>query len=600
MFRKVLVANRGEIAVRAFRACAELGASTVAVYPYEDRNSLHRAKADESYQIGEEGHPVRAYLSVPEIIRAAKKAGADAVYPGYGFLSENPELAEACEEAGIVFVGPPASVLHLTGNKARAIAAARESGVSVLSSCEPSDDVPTLLAAAADVGFPIFVKAVAGGGGRGMRRVQEPGDLREAIEAAMREAESAFGDATVFLEQAVVNPRHIEVQILADASGNVVHLYERDCSVQRRHQKVIEIAPAPNLDPELREKMCADAVAFANHIGYVNAGTVEFLLDERGHHVFIEMNPRIQVEHTVTEEVTDRDLVIAQLRIASGETLPDLRLRQEDIYLHGAALQCRITTEDPSNGFRPDTGTISNYRSPGGPGVRLDGGTTHTGAEVSAHFDSMLVKLTCRGRTFRTAVRRATRAVGEFRIRGVSTNIPFLTAVLADPDFQAGRVTTSFIEERPHLLTARQPADRGTKLLTYLAETTVNRPNGERPRVVEPVEKLPVCDLDTTPPAGSRQLLQQLGPEGFAARLRAQEAVAVTDTTFRDAHQSLLATRVRTRDLLAVAPYVARTASMAGRIWATSLRASKIRKMSIPVRAASSTKASVTSTGYGV
>jgi len=559
VFRKVLVANRGEIAVRAFRACAELGASTVAVYPYEDRNSLHRAKADESYQIGEEGHPVRAYLSVPEIIRAAKKAGADAVYPGYGFLSENPELAEACEEAGIVFVGPPASVLHLTGNKARAIAAARESGVSVLSSCEPSDDVPTLLAAAADVGFPIFVKAVAGGGGRGMRRVQEPGDLREAIEAAMREAESAFGDATVFLEQAVVNPRHIEVQILADASGNVVHLYERDCSVQRRHQKVIEIAPAPNLDPELREKMCADAVAFANHIGYVNAGTVEFLLDERGHHVFIEMNPRIQVEHTVTEEVTDRDLVIAQLRIASGETLPDLRLRQEDIYLHGAALQCRITTEDPSNGFRPDTGTISNYRSPGGPGVRLDGGTTHTGAEVSAHFDSMLVKLTCRGRTFRTAVRRATRAVGEFRIRGVSTNIPFLTAVLADPDFQAGRVTTSFIEERPHLLTARQPADRGTKLLTYLAETTVNRPNGERPRVVEPVEKLPVCDLDTTPPAGSRQLLQQLGPEGFAARLRAQEAVAVTDTTFRDAHQSLLATRVRTRDLLAVAPYVART-----------------------------------------
>jgi pyruvate carboxylase len=560
VFRKVLVANRGEIAVRAFRACAELGASTVAVYPYEDRNSLHRAKADESYQIGEEGHPVRAYLSVPEIIRAAKKAGADAVYPGYGFLSENPELAEACEEAGITFVGPPASVLHLTGNKARAIAAARESGVSVLGSCEPSDDVPTLLAAAEDVGFPIFVKAVAGGGGRGMRRVQEPGDLREAIEAAMREAESAFGDATVFLEQAVVNPRHIEVQILADASGNVVHLYERDCSVQRRHQKVIEIAPAPNLDPELREKMCADAVAFANHIGYVNAGTVEFLLDERGHHVFIEMNPRIQVEHTVTEEVTDRDLVIAQLRIASGETLPGLRLRQEDIYLHGAALQCRITTEDPSNGFRPDTGTISNYRSPGGPGVRLDGGTTHTGAEVSAHFDSMLVKLTCRGRTFRTAVRRAQRAAAEFRIRGVSTNIPFISAVLAEADFQAGRVTTSFIEERPHLLTARQPADRGTKLLTYLAETTVNRPNGERAKVVEPVDKLPVCDLDAPVPDGSRQRLRELGPEGFAAALRAQEAVAVTDTTFRDAHQSLLATRVRTRDLLAVAPYVARTA----------------------------------------
>jgi pyruvate carboxylase len=559
VFRKVLVANRGEIAIRAFRAAYELGVSTVAVFPYEDRNSLHRAKADESYQIGDPGHPVRAYLSVDEVIKAAQRAGADAIYPGYGFLSENPDLAEACEEAGITFVGPPPSVLHLTGNKARAVAAAREAGVAVLNSSEPSDDVETLVAAADDIGFPIFVKAVAGGGGRGMRRVTEPGDLRESIEAAMREAESAFGDATVFLEQAVVNPRHIEVQILADAAGEVVHLYERDCSVQRRHQKVIEIAPAPNLDPELRERICADAVAFARHIGYVNAGTVEFLLDERGNHVFIEMNPRIQVEHTVTEEVTDRDLVIAQLRIASGETLADLQMNQDDIVLRGAALQCRITTEDPANGFRPDTGVIGAYRSPGGAGVRLDGGTTHTGAEVSAHFDSMLVKLTCRGRTFRTAVRRARRAVAEFRIRGVSTNIPFLAAVLADPDFQEGRVTTSFIEERPELLTARQPADRGTRLLTYLAETTVNKPNGPRPRVVEPVEKLPVCDLGSRPPDGSRQLLRELGPERFAARLREQTPVAVTDTTFRDAHQSLLATRVRSRDMLAVAPHVART-----------------------------------------
>ncbi|MHA6793229.1 pyruvate carboxylase [Pseudonocardia bannensis] len=559
MFRKVLVANRGEIAIRAFRAAYELGIGTVAIFPYEDRNSLHRAKADESYQIGEEGHPVRAYLSVDEVIKAARAAGADAIYPGYGFLSENPDLAEACEEAGITFVGPPARVLHLTGNKARAVAAAREAGVAVLRSSEPSDDVDALLEAAEGVGFPVFVKAVAGGGGRGMRRVAEPGELREAIEAAMREAESAFGDATVFLEQAVVNPRHIEVQILADAEGNVVHLYERDCSVQRRHQKVIEIAPAPNLDPELRDRICADAVAFARHIGYVNAGTVEFLLDEEGNHVFIEMNPRIQVEHTVTEEVTDRDLVIAQLRIASGETLPRLRMTQDEIYLHGAALQCRITTEDPSNGFRPDTGVIGNYRSPGGPGVRLDGGTTHTGAEVSAHFDSMLVKLTCRGRTFRTAVRRAKRAVAEFRIRGVHTNIPFLAAVLSDPDFEAGKVTTSFIEQRPELLSARQPADRGTRMLRYLAETTVNRPNGPRPKVVEPVDKLPACDLEVKAPDGSRQLLRDLGPEGFAARLREQSAVAVTDTTFRDAHQSLLATRIRTRDLLAVAPYVART-----------------------------------------
>ncbi|MBA3906403.1 MAG: pyruvate carboxylase [Pseudonocardiales bacterium] len=560
MFRKVLVANRGEIAIRAFRAAYELGISTVAIFPYEDRNSLHRAKADESYQIGEPGHPVRAYLSVDEVIKAARRAGADAIYPGYGFLSENPDLAQACADAGITFIGPPADVLHLTGNKARAIAAARAAGVAVLQSSEPSTDVDTLVAAADDIGFPIFVKAVAGGGGRGMRRVEEPTDLRDAIDAAMREAESAFGDATVFLEQAVVNPRHIEVQILADAEGNVVHLYERDCSVQRRHQKVIEIAPAPNLDPDLRDRICADAVAFARHIGYVNAGTVEFLLDERGRHVFIEMNPRIQVEHTVTELVTDRDLVIAQLRIAFGATLPSLHLTQDQVKCSGAALQCRVTTEDPANGFRPDTGVISNYRSPGGPGVRLDGGTTHTGAEVSAHFDSMLVKLTCYGHDFTQAVRRARRAIAEFRIRGVATNLPFLAAVLDDPDFQAGRVTTSFIDERPELLRARKPADRGTRLLTYLAETTVNRPHGPRPQVVEPSDKLPRCDVEAEAPEGSRQLLRALGPEGFARRLREQIPVAVTDTTFRDAHQSLLATRVRTRDLLAVAPYVARTA----------------------------------------
>ncbi|MFM9373371.1 pyruvate carboxylase [Streptomyces sp. Da 82-17] len=560
MFTKVLVANRGEIAIRAFRAAFELGISTVAVFPHEDRNSLHRAKADESYLVGERGHPVRAYLSVDEIIKAARKAGADAVYPGYGFLSENPHLAAACAEAGITFVGPPADVLHLTGNKSRAVAAAREAGVPVLASSEPTTDVDALLAAADDVGFPLFVKAVAGGGGRGMRRVTRPEELRESIVAASREAESAFGDGTVFLEQAVVNPRHIEVQILADAEGNVVHLYERDCSVQRRHQKVVEIAPAPNLDPQLRERICADAVAFARHIGYVNAGTVEFLVDERGNHVFIEMNPRIQVEHTVTEQVTGRDLVIAQLRIAAGATLPELRLTQDDIVLSGAALQCRITTEDPANGFRPDTGTISAYRSPGGPGVRLDGGTVHTGAQVSAHFDSMLVKLTCHGHNFANAARRARRAIAEFRIRGVSTNLPFLAAVLHDPDFQAGRVTTSFIDERPELLRTRPSADRGSRILHHLAETTVNKPHGPRPFVVDPADKLPATDLTTVPPAGSRQRLAELGPEAFAAELRGQSAVAVTDTTFRDAHQSLLATRVRTRDLLAVAPHVARTA----------------------------------------
>ena len=565
MFRKVLVANRGEIAVRAFRAAVELGARTVAVFPHEDRGAVHRIKADEAYQIGERGHPVRAYLDVDEIIRVARESGADAVYPGYGFLSENPRLARACADAGIAFVGPPPHVLELAGNKVRALAAAREAGIPVLRSSSPSADVDALVAAADGIGFPVFVKAVAGGGGRGMRRVDTPAALPEALATAMREAEGAFGDPTVFLEQAVLRPRHIEVQVLADGTAGpdgLVHLFERDCSVQRRHQKVIEIAPAPNLDPDLRAAMTRDALAFARSLGYVNAGTVEFLVETAGEragsHVFIEMNPRIQVEHTVTEEVTDVDLVQAQMRIASGETLADLGLSQDRIVLRGAALQCRVTTEDPANGFRPDTGTITAYRSAAGAGVRLDGGTIDTGVEISAHFDSMLVKVTCRGRDFPTAVRRQRRALAEFRVRGVSTNIPFLQAVLDDPAFTAGDVATSFIEERPELLTARTPADRGTKLLTYLADVTVHRPHGEAPVALSPAEKLPATDLSAPPPPGSRQRLAELGPAGWARALRAQTAVAVTDTTFRDAHQSLLATRVRTRDLVAVAPHVAR------------------------------------------
>ncbi|MDH6242990.1 pyruvate carboxylase [Mycobacterium sp. OTB74] len=557
MFSKLLVANRGEIAVRAFRAACELGITTVAVYPFEDRNSVHRLKADESYQIGAVGHPVRAYLNVDEIVATAVACGADAIYPGYGFLSENPHLAAACAAAGITFVGPSAEVLELTGNKARAIDSARAAGLPVLASSAPSSSVEELVAAAKLMQFPLFVKAVAGGGGRGMRRVEDPAELREAIEAASREADSAFGDPTVFLEQAVINPRHIEVQILADNYGNVIHLFERDCSVQRRHQKVIELAPAPNLDPALRERICSDAVAFAKQIGYSCAGTVEFLLDERGNHVFIEMNPRIQVEHTVTEEITDVDLVASQLRIASGQSLSDLGLSQDGLHPHGAALQCRITTEDPANGFRPDTGRITAYRTPGGAGIRLDGGT-HLGAEVSAHFDSMLVKLTCRGSDFATAVARARRAVAEFRIRGVSTNIPFLQAVLDDPDFVAGRVTTSFIDERPQLLTSRTSADRGTKILNYLADVTVNQPHGPRPSAVYPRDKLPAVDLKAEPPAGSRQRLVALGPQGFANWLRDSPAVGVTDTTFRDAHQSLLATRLRSTGLLEIAPYIAR------------------------------------------
>jgi len=554
---KVLVANRGEIAIRAFRAAYEMGIATVAVYPYEDRNSLHRLKADESYQIGEKGHPVRAYLSVDEIVRVAQQAGADAIYPGYGFLSENPDLAAACAAAGITFVGPSAEILELAGNKSRAIGAARAAGLPVLKSSAPSSSADELMTAAATMEFPLFVKAVSGGGGRGMRRVADVAALPEAIEAASREAESAFGDPTLYLEQAVINPRHIEVQILADRHGNVMHLFERDCSVQRRHQKVIELAPAPNLPEELRAKMCADAVAFARQIDYTYAGTVEFLLDERGHYVFIEMNPRIQVEHTVTEEITDVDLVASQMRIADGESLEALGLSQDSLQLHGAALQCRITTEDPANGFRPDTGRISGYRTPGGAGIRLDGGS-HLGAEISAHFDSMLVKLTCRGRDFATAVARARRALAEFRIRGVSTNIPFLQAVVNDPDFRAGRVTTSFIDERPYLLTARTPADRGSKILNYLADVTVNQPHGQRPSTVYPQDKLPQIDLDAVAQRGSKHLLTEVGPEGFARWLRETKSVGVTDTTFRDAHQSLLATRLRTTGLLMVAPYIAR------------------------------------------
>ncbi|TQJ36122.1 pyruvate carboxylase [Arthrobacter sp. SLBN-122] len=559
MFSKILVANRGEIAIRAFRAGYELGAKTVAVFPQEDRNSIHRQKADEAYLIGEEGHPVRAYLDVAEVVRVAKESGADAIYPGYGFLSENPELARAAKEAGITFVGPPAEVLELAGNKVAALKAAREAGVPVLKSSEPSKDLDELLAAADEIGFPIFAKAVAGGGGRGMRRVDTREALPEALKSAMREADAAFGDPTMFLEQAVLRPRHIEVQILADAEGNVMHLFERDCSIQRRHQKVIEIAPAPNLDEGIRQALYRDAVKFAKALNYVNAGTVEFLVDTEGEragqHVFIEMNPRIQVEHTVTEEVTDVDLVQAQMRIASGETLADLGLSQDSVKLRGAALQSRITTEDPANGFRPDVGKITGYRSAGGAGVRLDGGTVYSGAEISPHFDSMLVKLTCRGRDYPAAVARARRALAEFRIRGVSTNIPFLQAVLDDPDFIAGDVATNFIDQRPELLKARVSADRGTKLLTWLADVTVNKPNGELTVHSNPAHKLP--DVKGKQPApGSRQKLLELGPEGFARALREQTAVAVTDTTFRDAHQSLLATRVRTRDLVAAGPAV--------------------------------------------
>ena len=562
MFKKILVANRGEIAIRAFRAAYELGAATVAVFPYEDRNSSHRLKADEAYQIGAEGHPVRAYLNVDEIIRVAKECGADAIYPGYGFLSENPELAQAAKANGITFIGPGADVLELAGNKVNAKDAAIRAGVPVLKNSIQSANLDELIGEAESIGFPLFVKAVAGGGGRGMRRVEGAEDLPAALSEASREAESAFGDARVFLEQAVLRPRHIEVQILADGKGGVVHLFERDCSIQRRNQKVVEIAPAPLITEELRQALYRDAVAFAAEVGYVNAGTVEFLIDtvgpNAGKHVFIEMNPRIQVEHTVTEEITDVDLVQSQMRIAAGESLAELGLTQDKIKMHGFAMQCRITTEDPNQGFRPDTGKITTYRSPGGAGIRLDGGTISAGSEVSPHFDSLLVKLISKGRDFSSAVVRARRALAEFRIRGVSTNIAFLQAVLADPIFASGDLSTSFIDEHPELFTAKPSQDRGTKILQFLADVTVNQPYGPRNGRITPGAKLPKLDLSTPAPAGSRQKLQELGPAGFAKALREQRAVAITDTTFRDAHQSLLATRVRGRDLVIAAPYVAR------------------------------------------
>lgn len=559
-FKKILVANRGEIAVRAFRAAFETGAATVAVYPRDDRNSFHRSFASEAVLIGEGGSAVKAYLDIDEIIRAAKLTGASAVYPGYGFLSENAQLARECAENGLTFIGPPPEVLELTGDKAAAVAAAREAGLPTLQESEATDDVDVLYEYAQGQKFPLFVKAVAGGGGRGMRFVPQLEDLKALAAEASREAAAAFGDGRIYVERAVIKPQHIEVQILADAQGHVIHLFERDCSLQRRHQKVVEIAPAQHLDPSLREVICADAVRFCEHIGYVGAGTVEFLVDEQGNHVFIEMNPRIQVEHTVTEEVTQVDLVKSQILIAAGATLEDLGLSQEGISTIGAALQCRITTEDPSNGFRPDTGTISAYRSPGGAGVRLDGAAM-LGGEITPNFDSMLVKMTCRGADFATAVARAQRALAEFHVSGVATNIGFLRALLREEDFQHKRIATDFISLHPWLLQAPPADDEQGRILDYLADTTVNKPHGPRPVVADPKAKLPVVDKQKSNeplPRGSRDELLQLGPAKFAEKLRAQDRLAVTDTTFRDAHQSLLATRIRSNTLVAVAEHVAR------------------------------------------
>lgn len=555
-FKKILVANRGEIAVRAFRAAYEVGAETVAIFPREDRNSFHRSFADEAVMV-EASSPVKAYLSIDEVIRAAKESGADAVYPGYGFLSENAQLARECADNGITFIGPPPEVLDLTGDKAAAVAAAREAGLPILDDSEPSEDIDEIVRMAEGREFPVFVKAVAGGGGRGMRFVERPEDLREKAAEASREAAAAFGSGEVYLERAVINPQHIEVQILGDNDGNIVHLYERDCSLQRRHQKVVEIAPAQHLSEELRERICQDAVRFCEHIGYRGAGTVEFLVDEEGRHVFIEMNPRVQVEHTVTEEVTQVDIVKAQMRIAAGASLEAQDIRQEEIRTRGAALQCRITTEDPANGFRPDTGTITAYRSPGGAGVRLDGAAM-LGGEITPNFDSMLVKMTCRGSSFDIAVSRAQRALNEFVVSGVATNIGFLRALLREEDFQHRRISTSFIADHPWLLQAPPADDEPSRILDYLADVTVNKPHGAAPDVASPLLKLPPFDEKESLRRGSRDRLREIGPKRWAEELRAQSALGVTDTTFRDAHQSLLATRVRGAALEPAARAVAR------------------------------------------
>ncbi|MEH0146517.1 pyruvate carboxylase [Corynebacterium sp. Q4381] len=553
-FKKILVANRGEIAVRAFRAAFETGAKTVAVYPREDRNSFHRPFADEAVQIGIEGQPVKAYLDVEEIIRAAKKTGADAVYPGYGFLSERAELARRCAEEGIKFIGPTAETLELTGDKAAAVHAAERAGLPTLKDSEPSSDPKQLAEYAKEFEFPVFVKAVAGGGGRGMRFIEKIEDVEKLSAEASREAEAAFGDPNVYIERAVIKPQHIEVQIMADSYGNVVHLFERDCSVQRRHQKVVEIAPAQHITEEQRQRICQDAVNFCKEINYEGAGTVEFLVDENGNHVFIEMNPRVQVEHTVTEEVTGIDIVKNQMYIAAGAKLEDIHLTQDLIEVNGAALQCRITTEDPKNGFRPDSGTITGYRSPGGAGVRLDGSVA-VGTPITPNFDSLLVKMTCRGRNFQVAIDRALRALNEFAVDGVSTNIGFLRALLSEEEFRHERVNTGFIADHPHLLEAPAAKDDAGKILNYLADVTVNKPNGARPTTIQPSKKLPKADYGDLP-RGSRDDLLELGPKKWAEKLRNQTALGVTETTFRDAHQSLLATRVRTNTLVAAAKHV--------------------------------------------
>jgi pyruvate carboxylase len=574
--RKLLVANRSEIAIRVFRTANELGIRTVALYSHEDRFALHRFKADEAYRAGKPGEPIRAYLDIPAIIALAREHDVDAVHPGYGFLAENAAFARACRDAGLVFVGPRPEVLEQLGDKVVARAIARQAGVPVLHGSDGalhSDDEARRVAE--QLGYPVMVKASLGGGGRGMRLAVTPDRLGEALEQARREAGAAFGAPDVFLEKYVARARHIEVQLLGDRHGGLVHLFERDCSVQRRHQKVVEIAPAPNLDPALRQRLLDAALQIGHAVALDNAGTVEFLVDaDTGAFYFIEVNPRIQVEHTVTEQVTGYDIVKCQILVAQGNTLSDPEVglagppqgEQGEVSTHGFAIQCRVTTENPANNFLPDYGRLSNYRSASGMGIRLDAGSAFTGAVITPFYDSLLVKVTAHGLRFVDAARRMTRTLQEFRVRGVKTNIPFLLNLVTHPGFLAGRCTTRFIDETPELFRLVPRQDRATRLLTYIGEVIVNghplishKPAGiPRDPVPVPDSRHPGTTMEIPPPPGTRDRFRELGPDRFAGWLLGEKRLLVTDTTFRDAHQSLLATRMRTHDMLRIAPYYAR------------------------------------------
>jgi pyruvate carboxylase len=564
--QRLLVANRSEIAIRVFRTAHELGICTVAMYAYEDRYALHRLKADESYQIGRSGEPIRSYLDIEAIIALAMQHRVDAIHPGYGFLSESAPFAQACTDAGITFVGPRVDTLRQLNDKISARKIARKAGVAVLGgSSQPIRNVAAGLETAEKLGFPVMIKAAHGGGGRGMRAVHSAEAFADAFELAQQESLTAFGSKDVFVEKLVSRARHIEVQLLGDRYGTLMHLYERDCSVQRRHQKVVEIAPAPNLNPKVRQALCEAALAIGRTVDYENIGTVEFLVDaDTDEFYFIEVNPRIQVEHTVTEQVTGIDIVKTQILIAQGAQLngPEIGLPpQSEIRTHGFAVQCRVTTEDPANSFRPDYGRIGSYRSASGMGIRLDAGTAFTGAVVFPYYDSLLVKVTSWARRFKDATMRMERCLREFRVRGVKTNIPFLVKLMLHPQFQEGLCTTRFIDETPELFAFPEQRDRATRVLTYLAETIINgnphvkgRPVSKR-RVPAPV---PHVDPQEPMPGGMRQKLIEMGAEKFSRWILEQKPLLLTDTTFRDAHQSLLATRLRTNDLVNVADAYAR------------------------------------------